>query len=75
MVEIEPRNFKKYMEFYKARGCKIQMLSGSVAITVPSPCPHLTITGCSVYENRPELCKDYNCRNDPFLKGGKYKSL
>ena len=69
---------EKQLEFYKARGCKIFLFkekgnpSGDVAITVPSVCPMLTVTGCRIQDKKPELCKKYDCRRDLFISGGKY---
>ena len=72
IITPSPQNFKEYMDFYKQRGAKIEQLAASVAITVPATCPHLSITGCMIHEKKPKLCKEYDCRQDPFLKGGKY---
>lgn len=65
---------EKQLEFYIERGCKIQHIkeSDSIAITIPSVCPHLTVMGCRIYSTRPESCRNYDCRQDPFLKDGKY---
>ena len=45
-----------YIEYYEKKNCKI---FGS-KIIIPYICPHLTADNlCSIYENRPELCKEY----------------
>lgn len=72
IMQWEPENFKTYAEFYTARGCKIKMLQGAVAVVVPSVCPNLNSNGCSIYESRPKACRDYDCRADKFLEGGNY---
>jgi hypothetical protein len=66
---------QKQVGFYITRGCKITKLpKGKIAITVPSVCPQLTILGCSIQasQRKPAVCKEYDCRLDPFLKDGKY---
>jgi len=72
IVALSPETFTEHIDFYTRRGAKIQILTGSVAITVPSPCPHLIGGSCSIHKDKPYLCKKYDCRKDPFLKGGKY---
>lgn len=41
------------------------------------PCPYLIIendtTYCSIYDIRPIACRNYNCDDEPFIKG-KWKS-
>ena len=65
--------YKKYSEFYQKRGCKITTQPGIMAVTVPSPCPNLVPNGCRIQNiGKPQMCKEYDCRTDPFLKGGKY---
>lgn len=71
--------FQKYYDFYIHRGCKLQAFPTAqgkqLAVTVPSTCQYLTSDGCSLEKSsKPELCREYDCRTDPFLNGGKYKS-
>ncbi len=74
MINVDnSQTLAQYLDFYKARGCELKILNGfGVAVTVNSPCPHLSDVGCSIYPERPNLCKAYDCRTDPFLHGGKY---
>lgn len=59
---------KKYEDYYKARGCQIIYQGWEVAILVPSKCPHLDRDGtCKIYKSRPQACKDYDGRKDPYL--------
>lgn len=74
IVQFLPEGFDKGTDLYSTRGCQLQTLSGEVAITVPTTCQHLTPEGCSIHNSKPKACKDYDCRRDPFLKGGKYGS-
>lgn len=74
IVQPEPKTFKLNTEFWEKRGCKLTMLQAALAVTIPSKCPHLTADGCGCYEERPLLCRQYDCRRDPFLKGGKYNA-
>jgi Fe-S-cluster containining protein len=66
---------RRKVEYFSARGCALRWVSkNQLAVTVYSPCPRI-IPGrrCGAYENRPEACRDYDCRNDEYLpKGGKY---
>lgn len=72
ILQLDPSTFKKHIEFYEARGAHFTQLAASVAITVPSPCPHASMNGCGLEDKKPQLCYEYDCRQDPFLKGGKY---
>jgi len=67
-----PKDFKEYVEFYEARGCMITMLATGIAVTVKSLCPHLKWINldhvCDIYEKRPELCRKYDGRLDPFFR-------
>jgi len=76
ILQIDPKTFKEQIAFYVERGCKITQMAGTVAITVRSRCPHLLddpYTGCWLNSStKPALCRKYDCRQDPFLKGGKY---
>jgi Fe-S-cluster containining protein len=60
----------KHMEFYTARGCDVKLVPGGLlAIMVHSPCPHLQPNGaCDDYDNRPQVCKDYDGRWDPNMR-------
>ena len=58
----------KYVQFYKARGCKVRVLStDNIAVMVPFVCPSMDEKGCTIYEDRPLLCREYDGRYDPFL--------
>lgn len=60
---------KRYKEIYLARGCIITPIGGgSVSLMVPTICPHLTPQGCDIYATRPDHCREYDGRLDPFMK-------
>jgi len=61
-----------FSEYYLQRGCKITDTGIGIAVTVPSVCPYLLDNRCSVELIKPDLCVKYDCRTDPFLKGGNY---
>lgn len=58
-------------EFYKTRGCDVKLNKISqmytVIVNVPVKCPYLTEKGCSIYENRPNACRNYDGRKDVMI--------
>lgn len=56
-----------HVEFYTARGCTISKEGDVVYVLVPHTCRHLTPMGCSIYEERPKICRDYDGRDDPTV--------
>lgn len=54
---------------YEARGCRFEPIEGhnATALMVPSTCQQLTKDGCAIYEDRPQYCRDYDGRDDPFM--------
>jgi Fe-S-cluster containining protein len=57
-------------EVYEARGYEFKYLEPDKALLVShSPCPHLTEGGCDIYDTRPQACRDYDGRHDPWMKG------
>lgn len=71
------------MKYYEARGCTLLKDVNNVHITVKAPCPQKTDDGefdnmpkgCKVHgsKDKPEFCRAYDCRHDPFLPvGGNY---
>lgn len=44
-----------------ARGARISHDRGLLVIQLPSVCPKLSDSGCTIYETRPAVCKNYNC--------------
>lgn len=68
---------KRTLDFYRARGCKIfpvkytgqdNLQYDIHAIMVPTICPHLTMGGCDIWDARPQACRDYDGREDPYLQ-------
>lgn len=76
IVATPPGQGDEFLDFYRTRGAKTEVLpEGQIAVTVSSICPYLIEgrAGCGVHESmKPALCKNYDCRTDPFIKGGKY---
>ena len=64
----DPALWMKYREFYQARGCKIKTTNSQMTIMINKKCPHLTANGCDCYETRPQACREYDGRQDLFLK-------
>ena len=63
VVSFEVTPSATSLEFYKARGAKIKLItSGSplMIVSFPYPCPHLTPKGCDIYEHRPLACKAFD---------------
>ena len=65
-----PTVLNKYeeKEFYELRGCQVKRYQNHAIVIVPLPCPHLTPQGCDIYDQRPQVCKDYDGTKDPFMK-------
>ncbi len=53
-------SMKEVLNFYKMRGFRVQKEKGAYLLSLTFPCPHLTADGCSIYEKRPQSCRDYN---------------
>jgi len=58
---------KDQKRFYELRGCKVKNFKGSQVVVVPLPCPHLTLKGCDIYDTRPQVCREYDGREDPLM--------
>lgn len=61
------------IEHYLARGCKILKAdiqdSTVYRIYVPFTCPHLIEgEGCGIYDERPEICVEYQGEHDPIVQ-------
>jgi len=56
------------LQFYRSRGLNVLVENRTLLIRVPHICQYLTSTGCSDYTNRPQACRLYDGRKDPFLK-------
>jgi len=72
-ASIPPPVYKRKIEYFNRRGCVVRMMENRFFVTVPSVCPQLLGSSCKIYDKRPEACRDYDCRRDPFLPGGNYK--
>ena len=71
-VALHPINFtvdvkQDNTEFFLARGFTLvkDAKNNITYLEIPNyKCPHLTETGCGIYETRPEVCKNYDGRRD-----------
>lgn len=51
------------IDFFQKRGFRVEVYGYAIYLwTDKLPCPHLTKDGCGIYENRPQVCKDYDGR-------------
>lgn len=49
------------IEFYEVRGFRTKKSNeGILYIYFNNICPNLNTTGCSIYENRPQVCRHFN---------------
>jgi Fe-S-cluster containining protein len=65
--EPDSQMFKEISEFFIAHGCTATVIAGTFVLSVPHVCQHLTEKGCAIYENRPQVCRNYDGRRDPRL--------
>jgi len=54
-------------DWLKFRGCEFFQTNFGMFVLIPSICPYLTDKGCAVYERRPEVCRNYDGRQIPFM--------
>lgn len=60
---------KKAWEFYEAKGFKIVVYGPDlINVIIDRHCANLTPFGCKIYDTRPEWCRIYDGRLDPFIK-------
>ena len=50
---------KKWLEYH---GIKTEFKNPLTYIRIPLKCSKLKDGKCSIYENRPQVCRDYNCK-------------
>lgn len=65
--EPESAMFKTISTFFIEHGCDAMVIGNTFVISVQHVCQHLTEEGCSIYEKRPEVCRNYDGRKDPRL--------
>lgn len=63
---INPQHMQT-KHFYETRGCKIIPTDVLPLIVIPYKCVHLTDAGCSIYDKRPAICRNYDGRKDPVM--------
>lgn len=68
---------KRKLAYFQTHGCKvIKQTEFQYVIMVHSPCDQLKDNGvgCRIHPIRPDICRQYDCRKDPWLpEGGNYK--
>jgi len=56
--------------FYAIRGCRFTEQGRWIHVCIPTICSHLRFErGCLIYEERPDVCKKYDGREDVTMKG------
>ena len=59
----------RYIEFYTTRGCSfVNDPEYGQFIVIPFPCPKLTPKGCSIYKDRPLICRQYDGLKSPISR-------
>jgi len=48
------------INFHQARGATVRKSHDQLFIIFHTPCPHLTRTGCAIYEERPKIFRTYS---------------
>lgn len=56
------------IKFYKMRGIEFITTNKSPYMIFNLPCSMLTDKGCSIYKDRPKICREYDGREVPFMK-------
>lgn len=65
---VSATNTQEDREFYELRGFETIIKGGFLIVLMPNVCQHLKVNGCSIYEERPAHCRNYDGREDPFMK-------
>jgi Fe-S-cluster containining protein len=47
--------------FFRTWGVIVESQGTSSLLKIYSPCRYFTGEGCSIYEHRPQYCRDYSC--------------
>jgi Fe-S-cluster containining protein len=60
---------EQLIDYYEAHGCVVHRSGYGLVVMVPLACKWLQPDGlCEHYDNRPELCRQYDGRADPYLR-------
>ena len=51
------------------RNVKYSVTNMGPFLLIPSACKFLTDKGCKIYDKRPDVCRNYDGRNIPMMKG------
>ena len=52
------------VEWLKLHGITVEDRGDEVKITIALPCSKKINNQCSIYDNRPEICKNYRCEKN-----------
>ena len=63
------------LRFYRYHGLEGEVVGGFVEFAIGNDCQHLTAEGCSIYEDRPNICKDYYCKTGEKVKLSVFERL
>ena len=50
--------------WFEYHDIKVVDKKGGKAAILPIPCRYLKDGRCLIYENRPQVCRDYNCEEE-----------
>lgn len=56
------------MNFFDKRGFTVSVAENRIFLGFKLDCPHLTATGCDIYEERPKLCREWDGRDYGYEK-------
>ena len=63
-VYTDPRIYEMseddVIHFYEARGAAVTRSDDELFIVFNIPCPHLSLKGCAIYKDRPNICRKYS---------------
>lgn len=67
IVTVE--NTEEMLQLYRMRNHEIvRVEEKTIYMLVPSRCQYLSMNGCKIYHERPQICRRYDGRFDPLLK-------
>jgi Fe-S-cluster containining protein len=74
---MKPEEYLRKIDYFKKRGCVLKDAAGiemTMVVMVPQVCENLEDGKCKIYHTRPAICREYDCRRDPYLpSGSKYE--
>lgn len=59
---------KDYLRWIRLHGIKVKKIDGYYAMQLKIKCQKLKNNRCSIYKNRPKLCREYSCHDSEMKK-------